>query len=133
MSFCPVVGVGGSAIGALVERGSLSTLLAHLPRLEGWGEKPHVKNGPSLGGYGAVAMKAALTASMTKLPEQLRKTLTWEHGKELSRHALVALETRNQSVLYRPALAVAAADQQERQRSATPALPQRCRPGPLRT
>ncbi len=80
-------------IGTLVERSSRSTLLVHLPRLEGWGEKPYVKNGPSLGGYGAVAMNAALTASITKLPEQLRKTLTWDRGKELSGHALFALET----------------------------------------
>jgi hypothetical protein len=53
----------------------------HLPRLQGWGEKPPVKNGLSLGGYGAVAMNAALTASMAKLPEQLRKTLTWDRGR----------------------------------------------------
>ena len=38
-------------------------------------------------------MNAALTASMTKLPEQLRRTLTWDRGKELSGHALFALET----------------------------------------
>jgi hypothetical protein len=61
--------------------------------LEGWGENPPVKNGPSLGGYGAVAMNAALMASMTKLPEQLRKTLTWDRGKELSGHAQFALNT----------------------------------------
>ena len=30
---------------------------------------------------------------MTKLPEQLRRTLTWDRGKELSGHALFALET----------------------------------------
>ncbi len=88
-----IIGTGRSAIGTLVERSSRSTLLVHLPRLEGWGEKPPVKNGPSLGGYGAVAMNAALTASMTKLPEQLRKTLTWDRGKELSGHAQFALET----------------------------------------
>jgi len=52
-----------------------------------------VKNGPSLGGYGAVAMNAGLTVSMTKLPEQLRKTLTWNRGKELSGHAQFALDT----------------------------------------
>ena len=61
--------------------------------MEGWGQKLYVKNGPALGGYGAVAMNAALTASMTKLPEQLRKTLTWDRGKELSGHALFAMET----------------------------------------
>jgi len=88
-----IIGTGRSAIGTLVERSSRSTLLVHLPRLEGWGEKPYVKNGPSLGGYGAVAMNAALTASMTELPEQLRKTLTWDRGKELAGHALFALET----------------------------------------
>ena len=52
-----------------------------------------MKNGLSLGGYGAVAMNAALTVSMTKLPEQLRKTLTWDRGKELSGHAQFALDT----------------------------------------
>ena len=88
-----IIGTGRSAIGTLVERSSRSTLLVHLPRLEGWGEKPYVKNGPSLGGYGAVAMTAALTASMATLPEQLRKTLTWDRGKELSGHALFTVET----------------------------------------
>ena len=88
-----IIGTGRSAIGTIVERSSRSTLLVHLPRVEGWGEKPYVKNGPALGGYGAVAMNAALTASMTKLPEQLRKTLTWDRGKELSGHAQFALET----------------------------------------
>ncbi len=88
-----IIGTGRSAIGTIVERSSRSTLLVHLPRVEGWGERPYVKNGPALGGYGAVAMNAALTASMTKLPEQLRKTLTWDRGKELSGHAQFALET----------------------------------------
>jgi len=88
-----IIGTGRSAIGTVIERSSRSTLLVHLPRLEGWGETPPVKNGPSLGGYGAVAMSVALTASMTKLPEQLRRTLTWDRGKELSAHAQFALDT----------------------------------------
>ena len=88
-----IIGTGRSAIGTLVERSSRSTLLVHLPRMEGWGGQPHVKNGPSLGGYGAVAMNAALTVSITKLPEQLRKTLTWDRGKELSGHSQFALKT----------------------------------------
>jgi IS30 family transposase len=91
-----IIGTGRSAIGTLVERSSRATLLVHLPRMEGWGEQPYVKNGPSLGGYGAVAMNAALTASITKLPEQLRKTLTWDRGKELSGHAQFALNTGTQ-------------------------------------
>lgn len=88
-----IIGTGRSAIGTVVERSSRCTLLVHLPRLDGWGETPPVKNGPALGGYGAIAMNAALTASMTQLPEQLRKTLTWDRGKELSAHAQFALET----------------------------------------
>ncbi len=88
-----IIGTGRSAIGTIVERKSRSTLLVHLPRLQGYGCTPPVKNGPALGGYGAVAMNAALSASMTKLPEQLRKTLTWDRGKELSAHAQFTLET----------------------------------------
>ena len=61
-----------------------------------------MKNGPSLGGYGAVAMNTALTASMTQLPEQLRKTLTWDRGKELSGHAQFAFDTGIEGVLRRP-------------------------------
>ena len=88
-----IIGTGRSAIGTIVERASRSTLLVHLPRLEGYGELPPVKNGPALGGYGAIAMNTALKASMTKLPQQLRKTLTWDRGKELSAHAQFALDT----------------------------------------
>ena len=88
-----IIGTGRSAIGTIVERSSRSTILVHLPRMEGWGEMPYMKNGPSLGGYGALAMNAALSALMTTLPEQLRKTLTWDRGKELSGHAQFTVET----------------------------------------
>ncbi|OPX06387.1 IS30 family transposase [Gordonia sp. i37] len=88
-----IIGTGRSAIGTLVERRSRATLLIHLPRQQGWGEQPYVKNGPALGGYGAIAMNAALTARMASLPQQLRKTLTWDRGKELSAHAQFALDT----------------------------------------
>ena len=88
-----IIGTNRSAIGTLVERSSRSTLLVHLPRLAGYGDGPVVKNGPALGGYGAEAMAQALTVSMTQLPEQLRKTLTWDRGKELSDHAAFALAT----------------------------------------
>ena len=88
-----IIGTGRSAIGTLIERSSRSTMLVHLPRLEGWGEQPVVKNGPALGGYGAIAMNAALAASLTALPVQLRQTLTWDRGKELSGHAQLTLDT----------------------------------------
>jgi len=88
-----IIGTGRPAIGTLAERSSRSTMLVHLPRLEGWGEQSVVKNGPALGGYGALAMNAALTASLAILPIQLRQTLTWDRGKELSGHAQLTLET----------------------------------------
>lgn len=88
-----IIGTGRSAIGTLVERKSRSTMLVHLPRLEGWGDAPPVKNGPALSGYGAVAMNAALTASLEQLPVQLRQSLTWDRGKELAGHAQLTLDT----------------------------------------
>ena len=39
----------------------------------GYGIIPRTKNGPALAGYGAIAMKNALGATMTDLPEQLRR------------------------------------------------------------
>ena len=91
-----IIGTNRSAIGTLVERSSRSTILVHLPRLPGYGQYPRVKNGPALAGYGASAMAQALTPAVTQLPAQLRKTLTWDRGKELSDHAQFALETGTQ-------------------------------------
>lgn len=88
-----IIGTGRSAIGTVVERRSRSVLLVHLPRLEGRGEQPPVKNGPALGGYGAQAMNTALQTAMTDLPLQLRQTLTWDRGKEMSNHAAFTLAT----------------------------------------
>jgi IS30 family transposase len=88
-----IIGTGRSAIGTLVERKSRSTMLVHLPRLDGWGQAPPVKNGPALSGYGAVAMNAALAVSLAQLPEQLRQTLTWDRGKELSGHTQFTFDT----------------------------------------
>jgi IS30 family transposase len=88
-----IIGLERSAIGTVVERATRYTLLVHLPRLPGYGEVPPVKNGPSLGGYGAVAMKEALTASMSEMPADLLRSLTWDRGKELSAHANFTIET----------------------------------------
>ncbi|WP_298807084.1 IS30 family transposase [uncultured Pseudokineococcus sp.] len=88
-----IIGLGRSAIGTLVERSSRYTLLVHLPRLPGYGEVAPVKNGPSLGGYGAVAMREALIATMTTMPAEVLRSLTWDRGKELSAHAHFKIET----------------------------------------
>ena len=88
-----IIGLERSAIGTVVERTTRFTMLIHLPREEGWGVIPRTKNGPPLAGYGAITMKDALAASMTTLPEQLRRSLTWDRGKELSAHAAFKVET----------------------------------------
>jgi IS30 family transposase len=67
--------------------------LVHLPREEGYRHKQTVKNGPALAGYGAVTMKNALVSTMSSLPEQLTRSLTWDRGKELSAHAQFRVET----------------------------------------
>ena len=88
-----IIGLNRSAIGTVVERTSRYTLLVHLPRLPGHGATTPVKNGPSLGGYGAIAMKDALTATMTTMPAELLRSLTWDRGKELSAHAQFKVDT----------------------------------------
>jgi IS30 family transposase len=82
-----IIGLQRSAIGTVVERTSRFTLLVHLPREDGYGTIPRTKNGPALAGYGAVSMNKALAASLGTLPEQLRQSLTWDRGKEMSAHA----------------------------------------------
>jgi IS30 family transposase len=88
-----VIGLQRSAIGTLVERTTRFTMLIHLPREQGYGVTPRRKNGPALAGYGAVTMKNALAATMTTLPAELRRSLTWDRGKELSAHAQFSVET----------------------------------------
>jgi IS30 family transposase len=68
-------------------------MLIHLPREDGYGVIPRTKNGPALAGYGAVTMKNALVSAITTLPGQLRRSLTWDRGKELSQHAQFKVET----------------------------------------
>jgi IS30 family transposase len=88
-----IIGAGRSAIGTLVERSTRFTVLLHLPRAEGWGVQPPVKNGPALAGYGAETMRSAIAAQMTTMPEQLRRSLTWDRGKELAQHAQLRIDT----------------------------------------
>lgn len=88
-----LIGLERSAIGTLVERTTRFTMLVHLPREDGYGVIARTKNGPALAGYGTVTMRKALAATMTTLPEPLRRSLTWDRGKELSAHAAFKVET----------------------------------------
>jgi IS30 family transposase len=87
-----ILGLGRSAIGTLVERTTRFTLLLHLPRLEGHGE-PRVKNGPALAGHGADAVRDAIATAIATLPEQLRRSLTWDQGAEMAQHAQLRIDT----------------------------------------
>ena len=86
-------GLNRSAIGTLVERSSRFTMLVHLPREKGYGLIPRTKNGPPLAGYGAVTMAKALKKTVTGLPAELWRSLTWDRGKELSDHARFTIES----------------------------------------
>ena len=88
-----ILGLGSSAIGTLVERTTRFMMLLHLPRMRGHGEVPSVKNGPALAGHGAEAVRDAIATSITTLPEQLRRSLTWDQGAEMAQHAQLRLDS----------------------------------------
>ena len=71
-----LLGKRPTGIATLVERSSRYTQLIALPD-----------------GYGAEAVRVALTASIQTLPEQLRRSLTWDQGKELAQHAQFSIDS----------------------------------------
>jgi IS30 family transposase len=62
-----------SAIGTLVERMTGFVMLLHLPDA-----------------HGAAEVEAAMVEQMGRLPDVLRKTLTWDQGREMANHAQIA-------------------------------------------
>jgi IS30 family transposase len=88
-----ILGLSSSAIGTLVERTTRFTMLLHLPRMDGYGDGVRVKNGPALAGHGAEAVRDAIAASITTLPEQLRRSLTWDQGAEMAQHVQLRIDT----------------------------------------
>jgi IS30 family transposase len=88
-----IIGADRSAMGSLVERTTRVTMLLHLPRLAGWGVETPVKNGLALAGHGAVAMRSVIAAQMTTMPDQLRRSLTWDRGKQLAQHTQLKIDT----------------------------------------
>lgn len=88
-----IIGLNRSAIGTLVERTTRFTMLLHLPRMEGHGEGPRVKNGPPLAGLGAEAVRNAVAASVRSLPRELWRSLSWDQGSEIAQHAQLTIDT----------------------------------------
>ena len=88
-----IIGLDSSAIGTLVERTSRFTMLLHLPRMDGHGDQRRVKNGPALAGHGAQAVRDEIAATIGALPDQLRRSLTWDQGAEMAQHAQLRIDT----------------------------------------
>jgi IS30 family transposase len=86
-----IVGLESSAIGTLVERTTRFTLLLPLPRMSDFGQ-PRVKGCPSTG-HGAEAVRDAIAKAIVTLPTQLRRSLTWDQGVEMSQHAQLRIDT----------------------------------------
>ena len=61
-----------SAIGTLVERATRFVMLLHLPE-----------------GYHPEQVQHAMIAQMSRLPAHLRRSLTWDQGREMARHATI--------------------------------------------
>jgi transposase, IS30 family len=65
-----IIGAGhDSAIGTLVERSTRYVMLLHLPT-----------------GKTSPDVRDALITSLRALPTQLRRSLTWDQGREMARH-----------------------------------------------
>ena len=52
-----------------------------------------MKNGPALAGHGADAVRDVITRTIITLPEQLRRSLTWDQGAEMAQHARLKIDT----------------------------------------
>jgi IS30 family transposase len=87
-----ILGLNSSAIATLVERKTRFTMLLHLPPMPGHLPGARVKNGPALAGHGAKAVRDAIAEKIVVLPEQLRKSLTWDQGAELAQHAQLRID-----------------------------------------
>ena len=88
-----ILGLRSSAIGTLVERTTRFTMLLHLPPMEGHGTGVREKNGPALAGHGAEAVRDAISRTITRLPEYLRRSLVWDQGSEMAEHARLRIDT----------------------------------------
>ena len=59
----------------------------------GYQQSLRMKNGPALAGHGAEAVRIAILRSMSKLPEELRLSLTWDQGAKMAQHVKLRIDT----------------------------------------
>ena len=87
-----ILGVNSTAIGTLVERTSRFTMLLHLPPASDR-DTATLIDAAALSGHGAQAVRDAIAAAICALPEQLRRSLTWDQGVEMAQHARLRIDT----------------------------------------
>jgi IS30 family transposase len=88
-----ILGSKRSAIGTLVERTTRFVMLLHLPPMAEFGVLARTNSNLALAGHGAEAVRDAIAAAITTLPEELRRSLTWDQGSELAQHAQLRIDT----------------------------------------
>src|SRR5438270_2541180 len=71
-----IMGKGMRAIGTLVERTSRYVMLVRLPD-----------------GHGSESVRKAIAKQIVKLPVELRRSITWDQGKEMHQHAQFTVDT----------------------------------------
>ena len=71
-----LTGANDTHIATLVERNTRFTMLAKIPRKD------------------TTTVVAALAKHIRKLPEELRRSLTWDQGKEMAEHARFTVDSR---------------------------------------
>jgi transposase, IS30 family len=69
-----IIGSCGTAIGTLIERSTRFTILLHLPN-----------------GHSSDEVAAAIIREMHRLPEHLRRSVTWDRGTELAKYSEIQL------------------------------------------
>ena len=73
-----------SAIVTLVERTTRYTILGHLPAAR----------------HDSPSVRDAVVAALAVLPPHLRRTLTWDQGSEMARHAEIAAALATTSIYF---------------------------------
>src|SRR3954452_19620723 len=68
------------------------TMMLHLPTLPGR-DGPRIKNGPPVTGSGPEGVRDAIAGQLGGLPEQLRRSLSWDQGAETAQHARLRIDT----------------------------------------
>ena len=88
-----ILGLDSSAIGTLVERTTaVHDAAAPAPHGRPRRRAPDQER-PRAGRHGAEAVRDAIAASIATLPEQLRRSLTWDQGAEMAQHAQLRIDT----------------------------------------